>query len=737
VDDQDDVRRLNYFTNQFLRAADFQAEQDYHVQQRRRHNQMLHTWGIATGLGVEPKLNAQAVTVNAGTAIDGDGREIVLIKPQDIDLPAPPDAVKLFVTIAYAEEPANQSTDAGITGHTRWLEKPVIAASPSPPAGTGQQIVLAVVERGEGETAIRVDRSTRRFAGPSASSMSLAELELRSDEQPTWDWVRMAVEADGRAALTGSLHVSGDVLTEGNHVARGSLTVEQKLSAPSGSITDLQAGTLSVGQLVVKSPMTFGALTATGDLQVQGSAAVSGSLTAKAPATFAGGVQINPVSGKNALVVSGAASLTAGLSVSGATTFANGLTVSAGTTALGGALTVSGLVTLSNGLTVTGAANVSKALTVGAGFQALGGAITPAAGNAETAGIQFPPDPGGGTLDRAFIRYFVESGETTKLLIGIGGDPDDRLSLSQNGAERLTISSGNVGIGTQTAMRPLHVESGEVHSRGGYSFSSRPVRIGGGGVGGPFGVIIPGGTVIGPVGDFVEDSGDSGARWLLTANAGTMALSTGTRNVLTSTPLGGVTIPGTLTVSGALSANGGKVAYVVDRFVNNLGDPLDQGDVVVVHDNGTSVSYGDEGQIPIPEVDLTDTAYDTRVCGIVEAVHGEMAKPGPDPETGKKPRARAPLVPRIFDIDERANLDHTTVQPGQVGAFVTLGAYAHCKVDADIAPIVAGDLLTTSPTRGHAQKVLDPALATGAVIGKALAGRGKGKGKIPVLVTLG
>ena len=65
-----------------------------------------------------------------------------------------------------------------------------------------------------------------------------------------------------------------------------------------------------------------------------------------------------------------------------------------------------------------------------------------------------------------------------------------------------------------------------------------------------------------------------------------------------------------------------------------------------------------------------------------------------------------------------------------------MGAYAHCKVDADIAPIQVGDLLTTSPTRGHAQKVLDPTKAVGAILGKALGSLDKGKGKIPVLVLL-
>lgn len=59
-----------------------------------------------------------------------------------------------------------------------------------------------------------------------------------------------------------------------------------------------------------------------------------------------------------------------------------------------------------------------------------------------------------------------------------------------------------------------------------------------------------------------------------------------------------------------------------------------------------------------------------------------------------------------------------------------------CNVDADIAPIRIGDLLTTSPTRGHAQKVQDASRAAGSIIGKALGSLSKGKGQITVLVAL-
>lgn len=87
----------------------------------------------------------------------------------------------------------------------------------------------------------------------------------------------------------------------------------------------------------------------------------------------------------------------------------------------------------------------------------VGGAIVPAVGNSESAGIQWPLNPGGGALDQAFIRYYVESGETTRLLIGIENDADDTLGFWQMGAERMNIVNGNVAIGTRNTNAKLHV----------------------------------------------------------------------------------------------------------------------------------------------------------------------------------------------------------------------------------------------------------------------------------------
>jgi hypothetical protein len=67
---------------------------------------------------------------------------------------------------------------------------------------------------------------------------------------------------------------------------------------------------------------------------------------------------------------------------------------------------------------------------------------------------------------------------------------------------------------------------------------------------------------------------------------------------------------------------------------------------------------------------------------------------------------------------------------------IALSGKVFCKVDAECSPIAVGDLLTTSPTPGHAMAARDHERAFGAVIGKALASLPSGRGLLPVLVAL-
>jgi hypothetical protein len=77
--------RVNYFERQYLRLAEFQDEQAYHIALRRRHNLSHHWWGIVVGL--ELVLEQKVPVVRPGLAIDGYGRELLLLDRFTVDRP--------------------------------------------------------------------------------------------------------------------------------------------------------------------------------------------------------------------------------------------------------------------------------------------------------------------------------------------------------------------------------------------------------------------------------------------------------------------------------------------------------------------------------------------------------------------------------------------------------------------------------------------------------------------------
>src|SRR3954453_20989176 len=81
------IERVRYYDGEYLRSADFTAEQNYHVEMRRRLNRALHLWGIVDGLELSettPAPNMIAVSVSEGMAIDGFGRELFLAAPKEL-----------------------------------------------------------------------------------------------------------------------------------------------------------------------------------------------------------------------------------------------------------------------------------------------------------------------------------------------------------------------------------------------------------------------------------------------------------------------------------------------------------------------------------------------------------------------------------------------------------------------------------------------------------------------------
>ena len=156
-----DIKRLNYFTSQFLGEKDFNEEQDYHVDMRRRHNRLLHSWGIADGLAVTRGGN-KTVTVGAGTAIDKNGNEIVLRDPATKDLSVFGADKWIWLTLKYHEE----LTDRTQGGDTRWVERPTIEADTTLPAQDGSVIVVGKIWTDPGGDIKGIYPDLRKTAGP-------------------------------------------------------------------------------------------------------------------------------------------------------------------------------------------------------------------------------------------------------------------------------------------------------------------------------------------------------------------------------------------------------------------------------------------------------------------------------------------------------------------------------------------------------------------------------------------
>ncbi len=101
------LTRPHFFAGQLLDAAALQAEQDYHREKLRRHNRMLHGFGIVSGLcvHVEPtsEPNGGRIIVDAGYAINACGEEIAVCASAAL---APPSAGnEAFVSLRFWEHP--------------------------------------------------------------------------------------------------------------------------------------------------------------------------------------------------------------------------------------------------------------------------------------------------------------------------------------------------------------------------------------------------------------------------------------------------------------------------------------------------------------------------------------------------------------------------------------------------------------------------------------------------------
>jgi hypothetical protein len=193
-------KRVRYFDGQFLQDQDFIDEQDYQLDREHRHNRLLHGPGIVEGLAVTSAAPNQ-VTVAPGTAIDSDGRQLVLAQATTVDLPVADfnDKQGVEVLISYLESAEDPQTVGGSQDFTRWLERPtLIALAPGDSySGATPPVLLANVAL-DHSGRVAVDSTVRAYAGlllPGAGA----------------DAITLRATSGGPVELAGSLTVDGSV----------------------------------------------------------------------------------------------------------------------------------------------------------------------------------------------------------------------------------------------------------------------------------------------------------------------------------------------------------------------------------------------------------------------------------------------------------------------------------------------------------------------------------------------
>jgi hypothetical protein len=756
-----DIERLNYYEGEFLGAVDFQAEQEYHREMRRRHNLGQHTWGLVTGLDLAQAPNGNTnnngtevdVFLQPGMAVDGFGREIVLLNQVQLTAamfaayynPSPTATpILIYVWIGYEESllqpPADACTSMNVSNAYSRTEETytltVTANSTSPPDG-------AIVVDGA-QMAIPAEPTSSSSPSPVTDPPditlpyddSVPFQEFSTDDttlnwwlplgRVSWDpYNEVFIQIDPASAAFGREYagnVSAMVYAPAGMYAIADRSTPYPLPAGDGGVLAEVAGSLQVDRdLVIGGafdssitfPLTiFGTDTDQDLIEFRNS---SGAVTWYVNQEFDGktlGLNIGEVTtaGKNVdnrIFIQPTQTLS---------TLPSPLNVGIGTS------------TPRNPLAIRGQGSAWELLS----FE----------------------DNGGNTVWHLNHnpQGFSSSAKSPGLNFCETGKADFRLFLQ---------AGGNVGIGTVNPVASLDVAAGPIH----VGQTTNPTLTAQG--------AYLGWNLSGDVGetDFINNRGlgPGGFVFINTPPSGsppsTLMTISGAGNVSTTGslfigPAAGIQpipAPGALIVNGSRTymmgvdaannhwimaggvaellnnaiclnydagSNKGQVSlgsnwnlsaaskagYVVDRFVSAKGEQLERGDVVVIHKNASGPMFGGSNRIPLIEVERTRTAKDPRVCGIVD-----------------EPNARSAAL---------QDLDQNEAGKCTIGMMVTLGSYSHCKVDADIAPIAAGDLLTTSATEGHAQKLdLGAGTQPGIVIGKALGSLKKGKGLIPVLIS--
>lgn len=241
-------------------------------------------------------------------------------------------------------------------------------------------------------------------------------------------------------------------------------------------------------------------------------------------------------------------------------------------------------------------------------------------------------------------------------------------------------NAGDVGIGTTSPARALHLYNGNTQDGIRVAFGSNYSNLYG-----EFLHMGSGGLVI---------NSNAGGSWadisFQTEGVTRMHLMhNGRLGIGTTSPENLLHVAGTAKVE-VLEITGADMA---ERFA--VSDLLDPGTVVAIDPDRPGV------------LRRSERAYDRAVAGVISGAGG------------------LPTGAVLGNLTGRED-----------GQPVALSGRVWVKCDAGPAPIGPGDLLTTAAAPGHAMKAVDHDRAQGAVLGKAMTALPRGKGLVLTLISL-
>lgn len=169
-----EIDRITFFDGERLSADDLNAVDQATRDLRWLHNQTLHGWGIATGLGVTGKTGDRSVTIAQGMAVDSSGREIMLSAAQTMPLPMLSGSTAetmYYVTASYQGDSKQKVLEqrAGVCaqgGAARLANDPLLQWQSAPAVSEGKQIILGTVWIRNCKLSRDVSGSSRRLLSP-------------------------------------------------------------------------------------------------------------------------------------------------------------------------------------------------------------------------------------------------------------------------------------------------------------------------------------------------------------------------------------------------------------------------------------------------------------------------------------------------------------------------------------------------------------------------------------------